>query len=747
MDKTRDVMRKASRSSPAKRHFDDQLPRTHHSANTNDNDNIFSALERLKREKKLKKLSSVCEKSRSFVGGEMKKGSDVSPREEDGVEFVGAAKKLKLPRKLLGDCNAVDKASVPRKLRSAMKKRNRESLSKTLPDSKKMSHSVRGGESHKKNGVKKFKKERNSGWSLRAAVSGSMTKDEEEVAEALYALAGISPNNATNDNASGGDSLKDDRSGAVPEVTEGSTLSKVAQGDLNSDLLATGDNDKKPSKETTETISLSEPNLNERHVLLGSTDHLNGSNIITEAKLQQTPLWSNKSEQSYEKLHSACDLGFTTKFGLAYRIKQPDEMSCSLSPGKQENNYPLTSITGNQLEHQDMVKDSENDFGSVIKGTAWSLCASSTTLSEANILLQSRPVKMPPWLDAAVCSMKPGSVDTCLSTQKVFQTSVDKRPWKRCAAHVQICHLIRLLQVEESKDSLLKPKQIKQDEVRKPEQFALTSLNGFHDVFSGTGIESDTKRRLDEVRSVTLLPKNHIRDRQVACPPSIVPKSEKQAFDFLSLSAGGGGVNSRNTIGGAGRVDNSEARTQLSFPYIDSLTQRHVSMGQNRYLSAYCDQLSAVALQQGQMQLPGFLGSSGYPSALSRPMFSAKEQQHQQLLWAAQFSAQCKAVAVANSKTMAQYPSWQGEIQGSPTLIPRAQAVLPPPPSALEILGPKYTPMPNHLHHQLPSLNSSMPHHDMKRQDRHPHSVYQETTARFYTGGSLPLQLLCNERL
>lgn len=42
MDKTRDVMRKASRSSPAKRHFDDQPLRTHHSTNTNDNDNIFS---------------------------------------------------------------------------------------------------------------------------------------------------------------------------------------------------------------------------------------------------------------------------------------------------------------------------------------------------------------------------------------------------------------------------------------------------------------------------------------------------------------------------------------------------------------------------------------------------------------------------------------------------------------------------------------------------------------------------------
>ncbi|KAF8023582.1 hypothetical protein BT93_F0944 [Corymbia citriodora subsp. variegata] len=736
MDKTRDAMRKASRSSPAKRHFDDQPLRTRHSIKPKDKDNIFSALERSKREK-LKKLSSVCEKSGSFVAGEMKKGPAASPRGEDGVELVAAAKKLKLPRKLLGDCNAVDKASVPRKLRSAMKKRNRESLSPTLPDSKKTSHSVRGGESHKKNGVKKFKKERNSGWSPRAAISGTITKDEEEVAEALYALAGISPNNATNDNTSGGNSLKDGRCGAVPEVTESLILSKVAQEELNSDILAIGDNDEKSFKETTKSISLSEPNLNEQPVLPGSVDHINGSSSNTEAKLQQTPLWS-KSEQSYEKLHSACGLGFMTESGLAYRFKQPDEMASSLFLGKQENNYPLASITGNQLECQDMVKDSKNDC------TTWSLRMSSATSREANILLQSRPVKMPPWLDAAVCSTKPVSVDTRLSTQK---TSIDKRPWKRCAAHVHICHLIRLLQTEESKDSLPQLKKIKQDEDKKQEQFAQTSLNGFRGVFSSSGVESHTQRRFDEVRSVALLPKNHIQDRQVACPPSIVPKSEKLALDFLSLSAGGGGVNSRNTSGSAGRVDKSEAWSQLSFPFIDSITQRHISMGQNHYLSAYCDQLSAVALQQGQMQLPGFIGSSGSPSALSGPMVSAKEQQHQQLLWAAQVSAQCKPVAMANSKTMAQYPSWQGGIRGCPTLIPRSQAVLPPSPSTLEVLGPKYTPMPNHLHHQLPSLNSPVPHHGMKRQDHQPNSVYQETTTRFYSGGSLPLQLLCNERL
>ncbi|KAG5147287.1 hypothetical protein JHK82_014168 [Glycine max] len=109
-------------------------------------------------------------------------------------------KKFKLPIKFLKDCNGVDHASVPRKIRSggdfiyveltAVKKRGRESF---FGDSEKVNHRMNGMESPQKDGIKKSKKQRTPGWSTRQVSPGPITKDEEEVVETLYALAGMFP--------------------------------------------------------------------------------------------------------------------------------------------------------------------------------------------------------------------------------------------------------------------------------------------------------------------------------------------------------------------------------------------------------------------------------------------------------------------------------------------------------------------------------------------------------------------------
>ncbi|XP_039049063.1 uncharacterized protein LOC120190000 [Hibiscus syriacus] len=44
---------------------------------------------------------------------------------------------FKIPKKFFYDCNVLNHASIPRKLRSAMKKRSQESISPPPPDSKK----------------------------------------------------------------------------------------------------------------------------------------------------------------------------------------------------------------------------------------------------------------------------------------------------------------------------------------------------------------------------------------------------------------------------------------------------------------------------------------------------------------------------------------------------------------------------------------------------------------------------------
>ncbi|KAA8537522.1 hypothetical protein F0562_027130 [Nyssa sinensis] len=129
-------------------------------------------------------------------------------------------KRFKLPKRFFDDCNTVDHASVPRKLRSAMKKRNHESISPPLPDSKKPSHAINGVQLPKKNGVKKFKlnlQKGDAGGSPRHAIVGTITKDEEEVVETLHALAEMFPTNDKTHKTNLDSELSEAKSPALPE--------------------------------------------------------------------------------------------------------------------------------------------------------------------------------------------------------------------------------------------------------------------------------------------------------------------------------------------------------------------------------------------------------------------------------------------------------------------------------------------------------------------------------------------------
>ncbi|KAL3640975.1 hypothetical protein CASFOL_015943 [Castilleja foliolosa] len=88
--------------------------------------------------------------------------------------------KYKLTRTLLVGCGAVSHASVPRKLRSAIKKRARETITSPLSISKKQRHVSNRVGALEKHGTKKCKPKK-----------VHISKDEEEVAETLFAFASI----------------------------------------------------------------------------------------------------------------------------------------------------------------------------------------------------------------------------------------------------------------------------------------------------------------------------------------------------------------------------------------------------------------------------------------------------------------------------------------------------------------------------------------------------------------------------
>uniref|UniRef100_A0A1J3F813 Uncharacterized protein n=1 Tax=Noccaea caerulescens TaxID=107243 RepID=A0A1J3F813_NOCCA len=135
----------------------------------------------------LKKLGLAADEEKM----NLKKKQEMMSYEEfsaSDLEIEVSRKKSKLPKKNLKDTsNGVDHASVPRKLRSAMKKRNIESVSKLSSDSKRLNRSKTGIESCKDLMIKKENQETEA----KDIVPESMmiSKDEKEVAETLYGLA------------------------------------------------------------------------------------------------------------------------------------------------------------------------------------------------------------------------------------------------------------------------------------------------------------------------------------------------------------------------------------------------------------------------------------------------------------------------------------------------------------------------------------------------------------------------------
>ncbi|CAL5393967.1 unnamed protein product [Camellia sinensis] len=184
MDKNRDMRRGgASRSSPANPQVIKQS-----GMNNNFEGTVFS--KKLKKER-MRRLSVVGKVNSSNENGEM--GCAGSEFEDEIRNTTSISKRFRFPQKVFHECNTVDHASVPRKLRSG--KRNRESISPPFPDKKETNHGTNGVELP---GIKKSRLNVVQPEDLDGSPSRPITKDEEEVVETLYALADMFPNNNKN---------------------------------------------------------------------------------------------------------------------------------------------------------------------------------------------------------------------------------------------------------------------------------------------------------------------------------------------------------------------------------------------------------------------------------------------------------------------------------------------------------------------------------------------------------------------
>ncbi|CAL2233096.1 unnamed protein product [Prunus armeniaca] len=496
------------------------------------------------KKERLRKLSALGTASSSFQDCEM--GCDVSDREDELP-----SKRFKLPKKFFDDCNGVDHASVPRKLRSAMKKRNRESASPSIPNSKKLNHTMSGIESPKRDGVNKPKpylKQGGSDRSLRETVSGDITKDEEEVVETLYALAGLFPNNDANDNSKLDTESLDANPSALPESKETPTPAFEVGNDKSGSICplkateaSSPSSVERLAKETDQADSLnksstqSEPELpNSRKFCITSDDSVpHDLNISSVSAIVE--------ECNEKPTANVVNFSVPSDLSLDSRLKQPVQKESSISGRKPGTALELGKTMGSQVEVHNMVQESKKngiihacseDFFN-IGPVLWPGLSSNVSHGARNdspsSSSQSPAAKIPAWMDAALSTSR-ASVQNVSSFGKVTNVLNGRRMWKKCAAHVYISHLIQALQNSESKDKL-QPNEMRLHEGSK--QVALLGANIYtkvkNGIVSASSIDiSSAEKRPNEAKNGILEQKKLYQDQPGSAMGSRAYPSPKQ---------------------------------------------------------------------------------------------------------------------------------------------------------------------------------------------------------------------------
>ncbi|XP_027329660.1 uncharacterized protein LOC113846042 isoform X3 [Abrus precatorius] len=591
--------------------------------------------------------------------------SEEQPRHPSSP-VIANAKRFKLPKNFFNDCNGVHHASVPRKLRSATKKLSRESV---LLDSEKVNHKMNGIESPKKVSIKKCKVSVKQGmrgeWSPREGISGPITKDEEEVAETLYALAGMFPYNGSNHSSGAQD---------VESLPDNSLVLQESEDNASAALevpaTAQGASPCCPEsspRDASKIVCLNESIGQEQPSLLASAEFLMPSHSISSTmRFQTMSVMVNGENSNKVALHDS-------ELCLAMGLNIPRQSRISENEMKSDVEFEAARDIRQQ---QHMIKELKGNDGLAL----WPGLSAGAPAGHA--YLQSSATKAPDWLEAAICTYKQDLMETstCSPSGKISEVGIHKRSWKRCAAHVHISHIIQSLEVP--KRQVTKESELFEcHQMRAHEGSKSGVLLEVHNITGmGNGIASATVRNPHKSKNVILQQQCHYRDISQATPTPGVYGPQKQNFNFLSLSAGSNGLkvdNNYNKI--ASRL---EPLSKLQVPYFQSLAQQHgvmpIPTAQSQYAStSYPDQLS-VAGPQVRMQQPHYYGSPLCGTHYSPTVLNKQEHQS---YWGLQQAAQGRSTVNFNIMRT-QFPNWQSGRHDSSAVSPCAQTIssssLPP---------------------------------------------------------------------
>ncbi|CAI0435271.1 unnamed protein product [Linum tenue] len=457
----------------------------------------------------------------SLIMGKRNNG-DVCDRDEQPQQFPSSSsspasgnsihsKRFKLPRKLLDGCNGVGHVTVPRKLRSAMKKRSRESVSPPLSDSQKLNRATCGdGESRKGNGFKRSRLDLDN---------GPITKDEEEVAEALYALAGMFPDNTLTDSKSKLQNDPPDEN--TTALKDGTEVSDPAIGeDLNSILGSRGN----LQEETADISSWKIPRVQDLpEIYNGRTLAEKIVNLAGQVNMDTTTLVAEPEKEKKLVCNSISALIPLESVLNTVNKKAPTNPEHWLLGRTTEVSLELTTAQGLQLDKQLPVNEPKKNGLALWPGL--SSAASNGPSSSHSPSLQWSPAKLPSWLDAAVSTSR-----LAASSSKVS----DRRPWRRSMTHVFISRLIQTLQTSEDKDSH-PPARVESHEMLKP-GLSMT-LSDFHDTRKGFTEVSSTSTSESAREGIGLQQRMicYNQSQPALFPLGTYSCQKQQSFNFMSF--------------------------------------------------------------------------------------------------------------------------------------------------------------------------------------------------------------------
>ncbi|CAK8569091.1 unnamed protein product [Lathyrus sativus] len=617
--------------------------------------------------------------------------------------------------KVFNECNGVDHSSVPRKIRSAMKKRGRESI---LTDSEKLKY---GMESPQKDSIKKFKKQ---------VVLGPITEDEQEVAETLYALAGMFPTN--DENELDCESLPEKLSGLQDRDESANVIDQGANEDA--DVIA------ESSSKGAVKISFLRETVDvevEQIDLPGGVDFSVAThNTAAKVNLQGVPMMVKRSDNDVKaELHDS-------ELCLGMGLNASTQSEISHIGGKLDVEYETAGGIDCKQEQHIIKYRRENEGLTLWPGS--SLRASATF--NASSSQSSAAAKAPHWLNAAISNSKHGLMESSSSGGKISKTAVHKKSWKSCAAHVHISQLIRSLELPKQQVAK-EPELYECDPIRVHQgskcgvlteaQNSNRTRNG--NTFTAGTVQSASLKNFPENKNGVVQQQCHYLDISLsqASPTPAKHAPQSQSFNFLSLSSGCNELKVDECLIKGGSRSGPFSKSQV--PYFRSIQQQHGLMAaipttSNQYTStSYLDQLPTAG-PQVRLQQPHYYGT---PLCGTQYSSTNSYKQQYQNIWAAQLVTQGGSGGVNSNLMRLQYPNWQSGRHETGVVNPGVQVMVPYHSLAsLESLGSKITSISDQQSFTPPS---SIP---LSRTNG-----LEEIRGRFHGSSASSMQLLCDERI